>query len=228
MDQVKGGLSGIDLFSGLEPQAVAEFEAVARWRRFEIDEQVFDKNTDTLEVYFVVEGAVRVLSYMYSDREVTLAMVPAGNYFGELAAIDQRPRSARVVAMRPSVLATIDGPTFIGLMMKYPVTALRMLERFARIIRTLDERVTELSTLSESQRIFVELVRLAQPDPRRPAGRYIPNVPNHKELASWAGTSREQVAQAIGELAREGIIERKHMNLIIRDWPRLQLLAKTG
>jgi len=88
--------------------------------------------------------------------------------------------------------------------------------------------VTDLSTLSEVQRVYVELVRLAQPDGKRASGWVIPDMPNHKEIASWAGTSREAVAQAIGELARDGIVERKSMNLLIRDWNKLQLMARAG
>lgn len=221
-----GKLHNVDLFTGLPPEAVREIEELAQWARYAQGELVFDQESDCLDVYFVVSGTVRILSYMHSDREVALATIPAGNYFGELAAIDRKERSARVVAIDETVLARIDGSRFIEIMMKYPVIALRVLERFARIIRTLDARVTELSTLTEPQRIYVELVRLAQPDPRRPNGRYIPNAPNHKELASWAGTTRDRVAQAIGELAREGIVERKHPNLIVRDWTRLQLMAR--
>jgi CRP-like cAMP-binding protein len=157
-----------------------------------------------------------------------LANVVAGNYFGELAAIDGKSRSARVVAMEPSVLASVDGPAFIAFMMRYPIVAVRVLERFSRIIRALDSRVTDLSSLSEGQRIMLELVRLAKPDPRRADGFYIPDLPNHREIAGWAGASREAVAQTIGELARMGVVERRNMSLVVRDWEKLQALARSN
>lgn len=228
MDVVEGGLEKIELFSGLPGEALREIESQAKWSTFEADEQVFDKSTDSLDVYFVVTGSVRILSHVSGEREVSLANVLEGNYFGELAAIDRKERSARVVAAEPSVLAALDGPTFIDIMMRHPIVGLRVMERFARIIRALDSRVTDLSTLSEVQRVYVELVRLAQPDPRRSGGWYIPDMPNHKEIASWAGTSREAVAQAIGELAREGILERRSMNMVVHDWPKLQMMARQG
>jgi len=225
---VEGGLDKIELFSGLPEEALREIEQKAKWHHFAADELVFDKATDTLDVYFVVSGAVRIMSHVTGEREVSLADVAEGNYFGELAAIDRKDRSARVVAARESVLASLTGDDFIAVMMKYPVIALRVMERFTRIIRSLDTRVTDLSTLSEVQRVYVELVRLAQPDPRRPNGWCIPDMPNHKEIASWAGTTRESVAQAIGELAREGILERRSMNMLIHDYPRLQSMARAG
>ncbi len=83
------------------------------WHRLTGGEQVFDRHTDTLDVYFVIGGMVRVFATGTDGNEVALADIPAGNYFGGLAAIDGLGRSARVVA-------------------------------------TLDERVTELSTQSDS------------------------------------------------------------------------------
>jgi len=225
MDVVEGGLAHFELFNGLPADAIREIERRCTWRRFASGEQVFDRASDTLEVFFVVEGSVRILTQS-KDREVALADVVAGNYFGELAAIDGRERSARVVAMREAVLASLEHVDFLEYIGRYPQIGLRVLERLARIIRNLDHRVTQLSTQNESQRIFGELVRIAEPDPSRPECWHIPDMPNHKEIASWAGTSREQVAQAIGELARDGIVRRKTMGLLISDWERLQLMAR--
>ena len=219
------GLECIELFKGLSPDAIAEIEGKASWHRFGAGQQVFDKESDTLEVYFVVSGSVRILSYIRPDREVALANVAAGNYFGELAAIDGKERSARVVAIEDTLLASVEGPVFMDFMARHALVAIRVLERFARIIRALDNRVTDLSTLSESQRVMLELVRLAKPDPRRADGYHIAEMPNHKEIASWAGASRETVAQTIGELARMGVVERRSMSLIVRDWAKLKALA---
>lgn len=227
MDVIEGGLSRFDLFAGLPDEAVREIERCCSWHRFQANDQVFDAESDTLEVYFVVDGAVRILTQS-GDREVALADVVGGNYFGELAAIDGMKRSARVIATRDSVLASLDGLSFLEYMQRHPPIALKVLERLTRIIRTLDRRVTQLSTQSELQRVYLELVRLGQVDASRPDGWHIPDLPNHKEIASWAGTSRETVAQAIGELARDGVVKRKGMGLIISDWPRLQLMAKAS
>lgn len=222
------GLRNIDLFDGLPAEAVADIEAKARWLQFAAGEQVFDKESDTLEVFFVASGSVRIFTYVRPDHEVALANVVAGNYFGELAAIDGKERTARVIAIEDSILASIDGPLFTSYMERYPQLAIRVVQRFARIIRSLDTRVTDLSTLTESQRIMVELIRLSKPDPRRPDGFVIADLPNHKEIASWAGASREAVAHTIGDLARMGVVERRSMSLFVHDWPKLQALARPG
>jgi CRP/FNR family transcriptional regulator, cyclic AMP receptor protein len=225
MDAIDATLNCVDLFAGLSAESLSAIERRCTWRRVAVGEQVFDRDNDTLEVYFVVEGAVRILTHA-DGREVALADVVAGNYFGELAAIDGMGRSARVVATRDSVLASLDRLDFLVCLHGHPEVAVRVLERLTRIIRNLDQRVTRLSTQDEGQRICGELCRLAEPDPGRPEGWRIVDLPNHKEIASWAGTSREAVAQAIGELSRNGIVRRKGMGLSICDWSRLLLMAR--
>jgi CRP-like cAMP-binding protein len=221
---INGSIENIALFGDLPAEAVSEIGERCRWQRFAPGDVVFDRESDTLDVYFVVEGSVRILNVASDDRDVALADIPAGNYFGELAAIDGLRRSARVIALEESILASLEGPVFFQLMQAYPVIALKVLERLTRIVRDLDNRVTQISMQSENQRIWTQLVRLAEPD-NTGIGWIIRDLPNHKEIAAWSGTSREQVAQAIGDLARDGIVRRRSMGLVIRDLQRLQLMA---
>lgn len=225
MSFVVQDLSRIQLFEGLPADMIATVAGQCRWDGFHVGDQIFDKDSDTLDVYFVQRGGVRILNTGPDGREVALADIPAGQYFGELAAIDGLRRSARAVATSESMIAALSGPAFLALMRQYPDLALRVLERLTRIIRSLDHRVTELSTETEAQRIYRQILRLARPDSRNPQSWIIDDLPNHKEIAAWTGTSREAVAQAIGELARDGIVRRRGMGLVVSDWPRLSLLT---
>lgn len=225
MDQATRRLDGIDLFEGLSAEDLDDIAGQCAWRQVPADHQVFDKNSDTQDVYFVVSGAVRILTPGPDECEVALADIRAGTYFGELAAIDGMRRSARVVALIDAELASLPAPDFLDLMRRHPEIALKVLSRLTRVIRNLDSRVTDLSTKTDSQRIFTQLAKLALPDPGLPEARLIPDLPNHREIASWTGTSREAVAQAIGDLARQGIVRRKGVGLHIPHWDLLLRLA---
>lgn len=225
MDHATRRLDGIDLFEGLSAEDLDDIARQCSWREVPADDQVFDKNSDTQDVYFVAAGAVRILTPGPDEQEVALADIRAGTNFGELAAIDGMRRSARVIALIDSELASLPAPEFLELMRRHPEIALKVLSRLTRVIRNLDSRVTELSTKSDSQRIFAQLAELAQPDPAVPEARLIPDLPNHREIASWTGTSKEVVAQAIGDLARQGIVRRKGVGLHIPQWDVLLRLA---
>jgi len=111
-------------------------------------------------------------------------------------------------------------------MLECPETSLALLKRFAGFIRTLNTRLTTLSTLTPHQRIYYELLRICEPNTLGDGSWIIVNIPNHAEIASWVGTEKEIVAEAIGKLARDGVVERKHRSLVIRDHARLQRLAE--
>jgi len=223
---MNGALAKVSLFSELSAEAINRIEAQCHWHRLSAGEQVFDKESDTLDVYFVIEGSVRILNVISEDREVALADIHAGNCFGELAAIDGLKRSARVIATTDALLASLAGPDFLDVLRAYPNVTIQVLERLTRMVRTLDTRVTKLSTMSEQQRIWNELLRLAVPEPNNKGFWHIPDMPNHREIAAWSGTSKDHVANAIGELARDGIVKRKTMGLSISDFPRLQSMVR--
>ena len=115
--------------------------------------------------------------------------------------------------------------SFQKILTEYPEVSVSLLRRFADMIRRMTARVTSMSTLSPHQRVYSELLRLCEPDTSSNGNWIIFNAPNHKDLSTWVGTDKQTVADAIGNLARDGVIERKHKDLIIRDHTRLQRLS---
>ncbi len=81
--------------------------------------------------------------------------------------------------------------------------------------------------MTHHQRIYFELLRLAEPDTGNPQAWIIRNSPQHAELAAWVGADKQTVADAIGNLARDGVIERKHKDLRIKDHARLKRLVES-
>ncbi len=219
-------LAGIPLFDELSAAELSAIEARCTWVQCKPGVLVFDAETDRLEVYFIVKGTVRILAQVPDGDPIPLTEMGEGNYFGELAAIDGLPRSARVEAAKDTVLASLAGPDFLSVLEDHPTMARKVMIRLARVIRSMDTRVTNLTALTPDQRIAVELLRLAETDPKVPSGWIIADLPSHKELADRAGTTKELVAQTIGELALDGIVRRRDLGLSITDWSQLQSRAR--
>ncbi len=91
-------LDGIRLFESLSPDELHAIERQCVWRHFGANDNILDQDNEDRDVYFVVRGTVQVVNYSMSGRKIAPARIPAGSYFGELAAIDAQPRSANVVA----------------------------------------------------------------------------------------------------------------------------------
>jgi len=217
-------LSAIKLLRELPAPQLQAIERRCRWRRFAPEEQILDRDSDSRDVFLVIEGAVEVVNYSITGREVAFGQVKAGGYFGELAAIDGRRRSANVVASAPSLVAVMPPDVFNNMLTSNPSVALNVLRRLAHIIRTADERIMDLSTLKAVQRVYVEVMRLAQSTGGDPT--IISPIPTQRELARRASTSRETVVRVLSQLVKGGILERKGRTVRILDMDRLRILAE--
>ncbi|KAF0118466.1 MAG: cAMP-binding protein [Rhodospirillaceae bacterium] len=149
-----------------------------------------------------------MLSTAANKRETFLGTVGAGDFFGELAAIDGKERSARVTAVKDCLIAVLPGENFLALLDTHAPLAVRVMKRLAFVIRILDNRVTELSALSASQRVILKLLQIAQPDLQHATFWIITVLPEEQEIAQWAGTSREIVVRILNELIRADLVER--------------------
>jgi CRP-like cAMP-binding protein len=204
--------------------AEADLEALARrcsWRRYEAQEQIIHLHDKSSDVYFVVEGEVRAISYSLEGKEVTYRDIAAGDMFGEYAAIDGEPRTANVVALMPSYVAAMPAACFWEVLERHPSAAAFALKRLTRQVRDLTGRIFEFSTLAVKNRIHAELLRLARDHMTDEKTATILPAPTHADIASRISTHREAVPRELNELDRQGLLERGHGSLVIRDLPRL-------
>lgn len=223
--QTIGSLAECELLKGLPEEEIATLERRCTWRRFKNGEQVLDRNSDSRDVMFVVEGQVQIVNYSTSGREIAYATVRQGGYFGELAAIDGLPRSASAVAQGTCVLAQIAPHVFMDFVISRPEASMALMHRLAKIIRTCDERIMDLSTLGAVQRVYLELLRLAEADPVTPDAWVIYPLPTQSNIAARASTTRETVARVISQLSQEGLVKKKGKSLYIWDRDALAIRA---
>jgi len=217
---MKDSLENVDLLEGLPAAELAALARRCRWRRFGANQQVLAHLDPGTDVLFLVEGRLRVSIYSPSGKEVSFEDIEAGQAFGELAAIDNRGRSSSVFALEPSYVAFLDADGFMELLRSDFAVARRVMIRLCRMIRQLDERVFEFSTLTVSNRIHAELLRLAGGDSGKPSALIKP-VPRHADIASRVSTHREAVTREMNVLARAGILRQDRHALHILDLPRL-------
>jgi CRP/FNR family cyclic AMP-dependent transcriptional regulator len=220
------GLRRIDLFKGL---ANERLEAIARgctWRNFASGTQILCRESHDCDVYLLVSGKVRVTTYSAAGRQVTFRDCAPGEFFGEVAALDDMPRSADVVALEGSLLASMRAAEFRKLLRDEPALAERVLRRLAALVRRLSERVIDLSTLGVHYRIHGELLRLAREAGVEGNTSRIDPAPKHADLASQVSTYREQVTREMSALAKAGLLRKEGRALIVRDFGRLERMVE--
>ena len=213
---------------GAPDEVVVQLERAADWRGYDTGETLFSQGDSSTEFVSLVSGSARVLIHAASGQEIAFADIGEGGHMGELSLVDGGPRSAAVVAASPCVVAALSRETMLEAVREHSVIALNLLMDFARIMRGSNDRFVDLSTKSGIQRVYDELLRLAEPSPNGDGTWYIPTVPMHKEIAVWAGTSTDTVARAIGQLTNVGIVKRRTRSLHILDRRHIERLATSG
>jgi CRP-like cAMP-binding protein len=219
-------LANVELLSSLGDAERRAIERRCRWKRFNKDEQIIDRETDSTDIYFVAAGAVRIVNYSLAGREITFDDIEAGGYFGELAALDGAKRSASVVAIKETLTASLDAAAFREVLATHSTIALALLQRLARVIRQSTGRIMDLSSLGANNRIYAELLREARSGGLNGNRATIKPIPVHADLAGRVSTTRETVARVLNDLARKKVVERGKGALVILDVQRLSAMVE--
>jgi CRP/FNR family cyclic AMP-dependent transcriptional regulator len=219
-------LAEFALFKDIDRETLVAVEQSCRYRRFSAQEQIIDKDATSSDVFFVVRGHARVVNYSMSGREITFADIHEGEYFGELSAIDGRPRAAGVMAVVDSLVLSLPRRVFLSVLSSHPQMALKVMERLTLTIRAANERIMDLSTLAAQNRVHAELLRQARDHATLRNAAVIEPIPVHSDIASRVSTTRETVARVLNDLARRGIVERTRNALLIRNVRQLQMMVQ--
>jgi CRP-like cAMP-binding protein len=220
------GLRTVALLDGLAPERLDALARECAWRRFAPGQQILSRDAADRDCYLIVAGRVRATTYSAGGRQVTFRDIDAGDCFGEVAAIDGAPRSADVIALESTLVASLTPAVFWRLVREEPLVAERVLRRLASLVRGLSERVIDLSTLGVQHRIYAEVLRLARAAGVAGNAARIDPAPKHADLASRVSTYREQVTRELSALVKRGILERGERALVIRDVAALERLVE--
>ena len=91
-------------------------------------------------VYFIINGWVKIRTYNLEGKEVTLNIIGRGELFGEMAALDEVPRSTDVITLAETTIASIPAQDFVNLLQTEPLAGLRLAQLMARRLRQVNKR----------------------------------------------------------------------------------------
>ncbi len=138
-------LSRIPLFEGLEPEALKKLAGLTRTVSFPTDARIVEMGESGLSLFVVLEGQVRVL-YPARSSDFELARLGPGDFFGEMALLNDKPRSATVQAVEDvEQLLVLEQDDFRDVLLEAPSVAIQLIESLSIRIRSADEHISSLS-----------------------------------------------------------------------------------
>src|SRR5256884_4968276 len=217
-------LQKVPLFSQLSPVDLQRVVEVARDRAYPKNSVILFEDDPGDALYVVAKGQVKVVLIGEDGREVILSVLGEGEFFGEMALIDDEPRSAHVIAMEDSTLYVLRREDFQGILEHSPGIGLALLRELSRRLRRVDEKVGSLVLLDVHGRVAQLLLDLAD----ETDGQRITRRLTHHTIAQMIGSSRETVSRTMRELVDKGMIDVSRKDIVIRDRGALEQAAGRG
>jgi CRP-like cAMP-binding protein len=215
-----GILRNTDLFRDLEEDSLELVRSHAQVRRVRRGDVLFNEGDRADELFIVVDGRIAIATRSPDGRESLLALMEAGDLFGEMPLFDEGGRSADARALTTTELVAVPYEPIRGLYNRQPELIWQVVSLLARRLRTMDAALADSVFLDVTGRTAKRLLELAGE-----ADEFTLPV-TQEELAGMVGASRERVNKAIASFVRLGWIEQGDRKYLITDRDQLARRAR--
>lgn len=216
--QLQIHLRKIPLLAELNDEEIVRVKQDIRIRPYHKRDIVLQKGGHGDGLLFLLTGQLQVIDVTEDGRAIGLRMLAPGDFFGEIALINNSTRSASVVAMTDVLVGFLPAPTAMHLFAHSPSVARHMLKHLAQKIQRDSELRALLSINNTAKRIYTYLMLLQKKKSSEPgAPTVVENLPTHQDIANMVNTSRETVTRALLTLTQQGIVQKDAHRLIILD-----------
>ena len=191
---------------------------LGRLRTYVSGDLLFVEGDHSSAVYVCIEGRVRVFLTMPSGRELLVGIRLPGDQFGELSALDGRPRAASAAAIGPTVVAELRSDRFIEALTDEPSLFVAVCQNLSAQLRLANDRLVARNSNSATVRTGRMLVELASLMMRHSGSSSSYEVPiTQSDLADWIGATRESTARALAGFRRAGLVETSRGRIVVLD-----------
>ncbi|WP_111978609.1 cAMP-activated global transcriptional regulator CRP [Algibacillus agarilyticus] len=202
-------------FSLATDNELQEFVSLCKRKVFAAKQVIIHEGDSPSTLHLLLRGSVSVTTENEQGRELVLAYLNPGEFYGEMGLFDGGARSACVTARTECEVAEIGYDEFEALCMANPKILFRVASQLAIKLRDTSRKVIDLAFLDVTGRVARTLLELAQkPDAMtHPDGMQIKIT--RQELGRIVGCSREMVGRVLKELEVQGLVEAHGKTMIV-------------
>jgi CRP-like cAMP-binding protein len=216
-------LKKVPIFSGISSKDLEKIVAVTHQRKYRKDSMILIEEEAGQTMFILMSGQVKISRISEDGREVILAVMAEGDFFGELSLLDGQSRSANVTVIKDAEMLLINREDFLSLLNEFPQIAIQLLRELAGRMRKSDSQIKSLSLKNAIGKVTGTLHRLAEDIGILQDNRIIiENLPTQQDMANMAGTSRETISRVIQRLINDKYIVKEGSKLIIPDYERFK------
>ena len=200
-------LAKVPMFEHLAEAQLEHLSSLLHVRRYPRGEVVFHQGDVGTALFIIRKGQVAIRLSSPDGKEVTLALLDRGDFFGELALLDGEPRSTDAVAREETELLSLQRESFHQFLESSPQVALGLLASLSRLVRRVTRLVHDATFLDARTRLIRVLLELARSQGQPgPEGVVITQKLTQVELANLCGLTRESTNKWLRFFVREGLL----------------------
>lgn len=208
-------IKNIPLFKHLKDAQLREIAARCKSAQYKKGDVIFYKTDLSTDLYIVNTGKLKAVLADDEGGEMVLARFEKGAFFGELSLLDDKGRSATIIAETDSELSVLKKDIFLELIYKDPLIAVQLMTTLVERLRKADEIIESLAFLEVGERLVRALLDAAASDTASTTGYRKAGKLTHKELAARIGSSREAVSKCLKVLLGKGIVKESDGSILI-------------
>jgi len=210
-------LRNVPIFSELSDGDVATLARVATRRRYPKDTVVFFENEEGDFFFMILEGRIKVTILGDDGREIILSVLSAGDFFGEMALLDNEPRSATAIAIEESELLSLHRTDFQNVISDNKAIMSALIKILTARLRRANHQISTLALLDVYGRVARVMLDMAKEEGKRlKDGRIAFRRATHQEIANRIGTTRETVTRMLKDLERHGLIRVEGKEIVLQ------------
>lgn len=200
-------LGALPLFQNMPSDQLQQLNNVLRRKQFSAGFDIVTAEQPGEVVYIILNGTVKIHAEQADGSTVILAILGAGELFGEMSVLENIGRSATVVTLEESTMLWMDRMAFEESLRRMPDMNYNLTRIFSRRLRLANAQIQALATLDVFGRVARQLLAFANEyGQRQPGGMLIPLRLTQSDLAGMVGASRVRVNQVLVFYKQQGYI----------------------
>lgn len=170
---------------------------------------------------FVIQSGKVKISKKIGEVEKTLAILPPGEFFGEMAILNNEPRTATAEVIEESRLLVIDPKTFEAMIKGNAEIALRMIKKLSERLRQADEQIENLMIKDNNSKVINTIARIAENEGIQTDGGIKIKL-KLKDISLKTGLEQEKIRDIINKLVRARLVSVVSDGIVVSDLAKLR------
>ncbi|MCA9989512.1 MAG: Crp/Fnr family transcriptional regulator [Ardenticatenaceae bacterium] len=220
-------LKQVPFFTKLNPEEAAALAERLIPRRFSPGQVIFHLGDPGGLLYIIIRGKVKISHSTPDGQEALLAILGSGDFFGELALLDESPRSATAEAIEPTDTLTLHREEFLRFLTHNPSFVTHVLQTLAKRIRNLNDQISDIFFLDLNGRLARTLLNLAAQHGKPVKDGILIDISlTQTDLAEMTGATRVSINKTLGRFRRAKWVRSEGRRFIILNQKALRNLIQ--